>query len=154
MKNACKKSRPCSSCHKNAFKNVSWNSLRISSCLRSEETSWRLCRPRRRSKSWRCCSLRLKSAPKNESGSRGPVPPNNEEMTMTLGSAQAVKALHGGCQERALILKTPNMSISCQLHLHPCHWLPTSRTRDVRTGRGGRLWPIAAMKQPACAPTF
>ena len=27
--------------------------------------------------------------------------------------------------------RIPNMSISCQLHLYPCHWLPTSRTRDA-----------------------
>ena len=31
-----------------------------------------------------------------------------------------------------LFSKHTKMSISCELHLHPCHWLPTSRTRDVR----------------------
>ena len=32
---------------------------------------------------------------------------------------------------RPLVLKTPKKSMSCQRHSRPCHWLPTSGTRDV-----------------------
>ena len=37
-------------------------------------------------------------------------------------------------KRRALLLKTAKMSIPCQLHLHPCHWLPTP-TRHARMTR-------------------
>ena len=44
----------------------------------------------------------------------------------------AVKSLTAAEKGACLFSKHPQKSTSCQLHLHPCHWLPTSRTRDVR----------------------
>ena len=43
---------------------------------------------------------------------------------------------------RFFFFEHPKMSISCQLHVHPCHWLAIPRTRDLPP----------SMKQLACAP--
>ena len=49
------------------------------------------------------------------------------------GRAKSAKSLNGGKQGRALVChNTRNCRCFVKLHLHPCHWLPTSRTRDVR----------------------